>query len=139
MSLTLVRSYFRTRMNELNFKEWKDGFNFENIPSTLLNNSYHIESNQTKGEKLNQNDQVILSTVSIRLFKKGYKDPASAIDLTIQDQENILLEILNPQNRIGGGIKTIKYLGSNIEPLNTDNDNAIILKLDFECLITLGL
>lgn len=139
MSLSLIRAYFRQHMITLGFKEWKDAFNFENIPSTILNNSFHIESFSTRGVKLNQNDQEILSSIAIRLFKKGYRDPAQGVDLVIVDQESILLEILAHTNRIGGGIKTIKYIGSQIEQLNTDNDNAIMLKLDFECLITLGL
>jgi hypothetical protein len=63
MSLTSVRPYFRTHCNALGFTEWMDGFNIENIPSTLIDMAYHIGPPQTTGISNNQGDQVTEAAV----------------------------------------------------------------------------
>ena len=79
MSLSGARSYLRSRANSIGLKEWSGGFNFENIPSTLINRSYHIQSGTGSGVKLNQNDQEITFSQTVRIFIKGYKDVSTLL------------------------------------------------------------
>ena len=140
MSLTLVRSYFRTRMNSLNYKEWKDGFNIENIPSSLLNGSYHIlcgsiDVNETGPKHISFDYPIIL-----RLFLKGFRKPADAIDSGIEKGENIIKDIVSVTNRTS--ISCIKnVLCNNIEiiELSDTNDNSIIVEMNYTIKIIIEL
>jgi len=134
--LTQIRPYFRARLNGLSLREWKDGFNFENIPSTLLDKSYHIE--MPSGARLDAFDMSsndITQDVVVRVFFKGFRNPTDAIDAAVLKYEQILEEVLESENRIGVQIKNIFFNSSQILPLSDSNDNAVILEITFSCLI----
>lgn len=141
MSITSARSYFRARCNTLGFKEWKDGFNLDNIPSTILNRSYHITQGIISGVSLNQNDQVMDFPITVELFTKGYKDVASAIDSSIELTEDLIIECVKPANRLTQttGIKNIIFESATFDQLDNTNDNSIIAKLNFRVITILGL
>lgn len=133
MALTDVRAYFRTRMNALNYKEWRDGFNFENIPVSLLDGSYHITSGQIVGGDASQSGYEFLYPVTVRLFLKGYRKPIDAIEDSIEKGENIFNEVLKATNRLGTGATILNISNPTMEPLPLDasNDNAVILEMQF--------
>ncbi len=135
-----ARAFFRTKMNTLRFKEWKDGFNFENIPSGVLNNSYHIDANvgQRKGE-YGQLDQEFEQEVVIRLFKKGYKNPAEAIDDCLTSLDTIVEAVLDNEVRLGCNIKNIYLDNYLIRPIDLSNDNVAVLEITFSCLLIISL
>lgn len=135
-----VRPFFRTQMTGLGFKEWKDGFNFENIPSTLLDKSYHIEN--PSGDRVgsyDQRSQNFEQVVLIRVFFKGYRYPADAIDNAQAQLDNIVDQVLDPRIRIGVKIKNV-YLNSwQTLQLAKSNDNGAILEMEFRVLLIAGL
>jgi hypothetical protein len=134
--ITAIRPYFRARLNALGFREWKDGFNFENIPSTILDKSYHVEI--PRGSRLNAFDMSsndITQDVVVRVFFKGFRNPSEAIDLALLKYEQILQSVLASENRIGVDIKNIYFDSCQILPLSDSNDNAVILEITFSCLI----
>lgn len=134
MSLTIVRPFFRTVLDGQGYTEWTDGFNFENIPSTLLDLSYHIETVNCVGVRMNQLDQELELDVKISLFFKGYRDPAEAIDLSIQKVEDFIKEVLKPGFRVGqyaSGIKNIVFEGFALEPKDGTNDNLVKADVNF--------
>ncbi len=136
MSFSAVRSFFRTQMNGLKFKEWTDGFNFENIPSTTLHNAYHISSDSGQRRGIyNASDQSFEVNVTIRVFKKGYRNPAQAIDDCMSSIDAITTDILDSGTRLGEVIKNIYLDQYQILPLANSNDNSAILELTFVCLI----
>jgi hypothetical protein len=138
MSMTLVRPFIRGRMNALGFREWADGFNTSNIPSTLLDKSYHIQSNNFVTIGLNQHSQDLNMQVILRVFRKGFRDVASGIDTSINDSETIIKDLLAPSVRIGtAGFKNIVFNNLGLEPIES-NDNIIIASLDLNFLIVLG-
>lgn len=134
MSLTAVRSYFRTRMNGLGFSEWKDGFNFSNIPSNILDKTYHIASGTVTGRKHNQIDIEAEQTVTIRLFRKGFRDPAGGIDISISDGETIIKDCTKASNRLTGLLKNVVFDSMDVEAIDDSNDNKIVLTLNFTIL-----
>lgn len=138
--MTTIRPYVRARCNELNLREWKDGFAFDNIPRNLINRSYHIESNLVDGIKLNQNEQELSHIVNLRVFLKGYRDPASGIDDVILLSENVIKQMLDTSVRVAqtGGIKNVYFDGMVIEPIDEENDNFIISNMTFRFLSVLS-
>ncbi len=138
MALTDVRPYFRTRMVSLGFKEWPDGFNFENIPSNILDQVFHIQSDTITPDTTNMTNYDISSPVTLRLFIKGFRDPAQAIDNAISSYETILCDVLKPANRLGTLIQNVSPGSTSILPLSDNNDNAVILEMEFTARVFLN-
>ena len=130
--LSLVRVYFRTRMESLGYVEWRDGFNFENIPSTLLDRSFHIESGDVVPTASSHQVHEFSSPVTIRVYLKGFLDPVEAIDNAFDSADDIMMEILLPSNRIGLNVKDIVPTNISVKPLSDQNDNSVLLELSFE-------
>ena len=83
MSLTSVRDYFRTRLDGLGFTEWTDGFDFEYVPETIIDGSYHLTVGSLSLITSNHTVDDINYPIAIGLYLKGFRDPASAIDESI--------------------------------------------------------
>lgn len=137
MALTDVRPYFRTHLNALSLKEHPDGFNVENIASTILDNSYHLEIGTIATSASNQRDHIFAMPIKVRVFLKGYRDPANEIDAAIALSENIMAEVLKPSNRYGTDIKDIIPVSIVPTPLDESNDNSVILEMDFTANVIL--
>lgn len=131
MSMTEVRTYFRARLNALNYREHPDGFNFENIPQTILDRSYHLEIGLITGSTANQETHNFSYPLTIRIFLKGFRDPAAKIDDAIGQAEVILADVLKPSNRLGVTIKDVVPDTVQVIPLDGTNDNDMILQMDF--------
>ena len=133
MSLSAVRSYFRDRLNGLgeSLAEWPDGFNFSNIPESIQDRSYHIESGLITGAGQNQTALDATSSIVIRVFLLGYRDPASTIDEAISLGETILCDIINPVNANSVAVKDVNFDSMQALPLDGSNDNTVILEINF--------
>lgn len=130
--LTSVRPFFRTRLNGLGFSEWKDGFQSDNIPRSLLDGAYHIESGLVTPTAPNQQLSVFDSEVVVRVFFKGFRSPADAIDKALEKAEVILSDILQPDVKHSlTCIKDIRSEQITVEPLAATNDNSVILTMNF--------
>jgi hypothetical protein len=133
--LSQIRPFFRTRLLDLRYREWTDGFNFENIPSNILDKSFHISTpSGARRGAYDLQSQEIEQDVVIRVFLKGYRNPASAIDDALVRYDQILNTFLGP-DRLGCAIKNIYLQTMQILPLAPSNDNAVILEVSFTCLI----
>jgi len=131
MSISNVRSFYRTQLETLGFDEWTDGFNFENIPSTILDKSFHIDVEPSTGGVINQHAQNVDMPVIIRVFRKGFRDPSNGIDLALLDVETIICAILAPSVRLSSDIKNVVLEGFSVNPLADSNDNAIMVEINF--------
>lgn len=140
MSLTAARSYLRARAEAVGLREWKDGLNFSNIPSNLINKSFHIESGQAVGVKLNQHDQEINFSQTVRIFTKGFRDAASGIDSSIAMAEDYIKECVTVSNRVTQttGIKNVVFENVNFEAVDPSNDNLIVASLTFRIYTVLA-
>jgi hypothetical protein len=131
-----IRGYFRTKLDALNYREWEDGFNFENIPSTILDGSYHIEVGSITGGPANQVHHTFLMPITVRIFFKGYRTPGEAIDAALNEANLILDEILKPSNRLQtNGLKDVRPVSIQPVALQLSNDNAVILTMGFEAYL----
>lgn len=136
--LSEIRPYFRSHMDALNFKEHKDAFNYENIPSTIINKSYHLDTGTggRKGEYTNQSQDIEHDCV-VRVFFKGYRYPALAIDEAMTSYDTILARVLSAENRLQVGIKNIYLNDVSIKPYQASNDNLVLLEITFTCLMVI--
>lgn len=138
MSVTLVRPFYKNRLEILGFTQWTDGFNFQNIPSTILDKAFHVELNPAIGGAITQHVQNLTMPATIRVFRKGFRNVSEGIDLAMQDVENIICDILAPSVRLGSGIKNVVLDGFSVNPLDDSNDNAIMVELEFSNFLILS-
>lgn len=131
MSITSVIPFYRNRMEMLGFKEWEDAFNTEDIPSTILDKSFHIEVNPTTAGVTNQLVLNVSMPVTIKVFRKGFRDTAIGRDTALLDVQNIICDILLPSVRLGSEIKNVIFDGFSVNALADSNDNVVMTELNF--------
>lgn len=140
MSLQHVRPYFRNRAVEIwgSEKEWKEPFNVNNIPSTIIDGSFNVELLTGSGVKQNQTDLEIQFPVKVRYFKKGYRDPQAGLDLATAAADSYIRQALKHSTRlVGEGIKNVQLTAFDFVRLNESNDNLIMVEMDFTALVIL--
>lgn len=137
MTLNEVRGFLREHLNELGYREWKDAFAVDNIPSTIDDKSYHILSPAASGVQLNMRDQVIDFDQNVSIIRKGFRNPAEAVDRVVADVQTILCDLLAPENRVAGHLN-VKFGGFTIEPLNDENDNSVRATINLSVQVSLG-
>lgn len=132
MSFTAVRGYFRTRMTSLGHTEWTDALNFENIPESIQDRSFHIETGPTTGNSQNQTALDSNVDVTIRLFVKAFRDTSSGIDNAISLAQAAVCDIIKPSNaNVGPDIKDVQFLSMVFVPRGDSNDNTIMAEMNF--------
>jgi len=141
MSFDAVRPYFRARAESLDYDEWKDGFNFNNIPATQLDRSFHLGPVGADAVDLNQQDQTMIAQITVRLFFKGFRNSAQAIDAAASSTSAFIKDALCPANRltIGDDITNMRVLAVDVVPLDDSNDNAARADMLFGADVVLNL
>lgn len=137
MSLSNVRGYFRTHFKAASFTEWKDGFNRDDIPHSVINKSFHILNPTITQVNHNQLDLSLNETVECQFVLKGYRTPADAIDDAHTEIETLLKSTLGHENRTKStaGIKNVVLDNIDIEPYSEDNDNMVRVTMRFGVLV----
>lgn len=141
MSLDKVRDYFTTRALDLGFKKHYDGFAFDNIGSTVLDRTFHVEAFQLQGQGQNQTDQVFRCPVTVRLFFKGYQKVDDAIKTATIQGQAFVESALSSENRLGrtDGVKNITFDLIQVEPFAQSNDNFVVCRMEFSASVILGI
>lgn len=126
------KNYFHSILNANGFKEWKDGFNRDNIPKSTLDKSYFMSySINTVENGITMEDNI---NVTLETFFKGYRDPQTAIDNAMELMNTVRLEILDPEtiaSFVDVNLLGIDSVSQTPTPLNTSNDNSIIITTEF--------
>jgi hypothetical protein len=118
-------------MESLGYQEWPDGFNNENIPSTLLESVFHLESGDISSTASNHQVHEFNCPLTVRIYLKGFLSPVEAIDGAYEVAETILADILLPANRFQTCIKDVLPGVISTKPLTSANDNSVILEISF--------
>ena len=135
MSLELVRPYFRTRINLLNYTEWADGFGIDNIPETLLDRSYHILHGNITQRSRGGVDIVYVVPITVNVFYKGFRDVTTAIDQGMAGAEEIINSCIKKANYTNP-IKLVEFEGFTVEPYDeVSNDNTVKAVISFNAVI----
>jgi hypothetical protein len=131
VSIKSIRPFFAARLEAIGFREWRDGFVFENIPETILDKSFHVYLETISGSPIDQKDQSLTGLVVIRVFFRGYRDVTEAIDESISSTEAIVKEVCKVSNRTSEGLLNVVFDGVDYEPLTAQNDNSVLVTLRF--------
>ena len=137
MSLTNVRSYFRTRLDSLGYNEWTDGFEFEEIPETVLDRTYHLTVGTLSLNNANHTVNDINYPMTVRLYLKGFRDPATAIDESISEGETIICDLTKVTNANAVGVKDVQFVSLEPTPKDETNDNIVLLVMSFNARVVL--
>lgn len=138
MSMQDVRSYFRLRLNDLSLDEWTDAFNFENVPSTMLADRYHIDTKSFSTVRYSHDVLELESTVFIRSFIKGFRTLSSAYDDAVERAESIIKKCCKASDaKTKSGIKDVRFQAVEIDPIDASNDNVFLITNSFVCLVAL--
>jgi hypothetical protein len=139
MSFTEVRSYFRARCKAVGLTEHTDAFNNNNIPSTVIDKSFHLGAPAGSSRKLNQNDHEFDIGMELVVYFKGYRNPSEGLDRSIEVIETLVKEIEKPSNRLGVCLKNVVVQSVNWEALADSNDNSIRARVSCNVITSLGL
>lgn len=136
MSLVNVRQYFKDRLDGLGFREWPDGFAFDNIPETIIDHSYHVFLPSMGGFPINQTSQDVDSSVVVRIFLKGYRDASEAIEESIEQVECVLNDVLKVGNRTATLLNVV-FDSADFAPIKEDNETGVLVEMNFTARVIL--
>ena len=140
MSWTASRAYFKTIIEARNFALHPDAFDVENIPSTVLDKSYHLTFGPVTGLGLENCALDSSFPVVVRLFFKGLPaQPNDAVDRSILFSETFTKDLLKPTNRLTGLLKNVNLESVSFDQLSASNDHSVIATLIFNCRVWLEL
>lgn len=140
MALSAVRPYFRSVLGGLGFSEWDDAFNFDNIPDTIIDKSYHIGPVSSSNVTMQQRKLSYTASINIKVFFKGFRSPKDALDEAMIQGDNILAASLKPSTRNAGAtLKNVNFDSLEAVPMDISNDNVVRLEIGFTCDLLLPL
>jgi len=139
MSLTAVRPYFVARGKQVGLSEHLDAFNVENIASTVIDKSFHVEMGVGTGVRLNMTDQEIDQPVTVRIFRKGFRNAQQGLDLVIAESEKYIKAAVDQTKSLTGELKNVRLDTIVYESLAQSNDNIAVARVEFTALVILGL
>jgi hypothetical protein len=135
MSFSDLKPTIQSSMDGLGYVEWPDAFDFNNIPETIRDKSYHIEFGEIIGGSSNHQVHEFLFPIVLRVFLEGYRDISSARDDALVQVESIFGSILDPNNRLGECIKDIIPDSVLINSASESNKNDIIIQIGLSAKI----
>ena len=138
MSLSVIRGWFRERLEGLGFEEHEDGFNTDNIGEIDLDRVFHVSVRSILGGTINHTDQRTDSDVGLSVFIKGGRNANVALDDAILEVERIVKECCNIRNRTSDGLLNVIFERVSLEPRGLDNDNSVLMSFDFTAVVMLG-
>lgn len=140
MSFIDLRPYFEERMKavDCDLREWPDAFNAENIPSQILDKSWHVEFGPFNYTGTAHTCLHFDCPVQLRVFIKGYREPKEAVDSALKLANDVVKECCKPSNRLNQAhIKNVLPNLVDIRELAQANDNCAVLELTFDCEVVL--
>lgn len=138
MSIADVRPYFQTRMTSLALNEWQNPFDVDNIPENIIDNVYQVTVGPISQQSFNQSDLALNVPANLKLFVKAYREHMTAYDSAVALANSVLIEVLNPANRLTQtNIKTINLDSVSFDPLDPTNDNIIVVNMQFRTMVVI--
>ena len=142
MSLKPIRQYFKDRLSSLdtNYVEHTDAFNTDNIDGLNLDKAFHIfygSANTSALSHLTTKDTI---NVTVSIYSKGYIDPAEALDDAMDFANTFRIECIKPMYACTGEfIKNVVCNTIKASPINKENDNSILCRLEFSVTVIFGI
>ena len=140
MSFAALKPYFQDRMATVDpeLKEWEDAFNIENIPSNILDKSWHIAVGSANYTGTAHTCVHFSCPITLSVFFKGYRVPKEAVDSALVMADAIVKECVKPLNRLNqANIKNVLPSLVNVRELGQSNDNVAVLEISFSCEVVI--
>lgn len=140
MSISVVKPFISAQVNSLGFEEWEDAFGENNIPSTIIDRSYHQAVVSVLGSGINQETVEYTVVHSTKLFFKAFNQTDVSVDNAIGEAEEVLKKFLSVPDYTSAGLKGVFLDSIDIAPFdNEENDNIIVVTITlnikvFTCL-----
>lgn len=140
MSVKGIRTYARARLATLDFTEWTDGFNFENVPQTLLSTRYILRLNDGSGGKVSNDNQEISFPLVVESAIKPTGNPKNLIEQGFDRADSIVAAFMQASQRLTQtDFKNIVHASTSVVPLDGDsNDNGVRVLVGFNFLVIIG-
>jgi hypothetical protein len=138
MSLSDVRPYIRTRMNNLGYAEHTEPFDVDSIPDTLIDGSYQIEQGSISPVSHSMQALVLTVSTTIHVFNTNCINRSEGLDTAISGAQDIIKSMLKTTDRVTqDNIKDIILGTVSFDPFDAASDQIIetTIPLDFRVLI----
>jgi len=139
MSFTDLHPYFQERMKavDADFQEWEDAFNVENIPSTIIDKSWHFALQPMIFQTgRTQTCFKFSCPVKLSVMLKGYRTPKEAVDSGAYYAQAIVNECCKHSVRLNQPhIKNVLPNVIDMRQLSQSNDNIVVLEITFDCAV----
>lgn len=136
MSVVSIKPYLSSKLSTLGYTEWTDGFGEDNIPSTIIDRSFHQRFISADGVSVNQESFEMNIIHQIKIYYKGFNNPAEAIDQSLSESQSIIASCLNFKDYTDAGLTGLFLDGFTVEPFDeTLNDNLVVATLNFSVRI----
>lgn len=145
MSLKPIRQYFRDRLNSPTlgngeYVEHTDAFNTDNIDGLNLDKAFHIFYGSADTSALSHLTTKDTINARVSIFSKGYNDPLEALDDAMDFANKFRLLCMHPKYATQGEfIKNVVCTSIEASPINKDNDNSIVCRLQFRITVIFGI
>jgi hypothetical protein len=138
MSLESIKPYFEARISAQGLELWEDAFNYENIPSTKLDQVVHLFYDEGSFVSHNMAHLMMSVDVELRFFKKGYRTPMEARQAAIIGVDSMIKECCKISNsKVQPYIKNVEFSRFSLEMLDVSNDNVCQALLVFNVSVLL--
>lgn len=116
-------------MQTLGYTQWADPYNLD-IPNHLIDQVYHIETNNGVKITHNQLDLVYQIPVTVTVYKKGYRDVEQGYEAAITAHDAIIKALCVASSaKTQTYIKDVQPINFTLERLSESNDNIIKLSI----------
>jgi hypothetical protein len=126
-----IRTYFRDRLSG-HLNEWKDEFNVENVPRSMLEKVYHLGMEGVSFSDQNQHDLVVQCSVRLTFFKIGFRSTSDNADSVYQTAEELITVCTESKYALTGEqVKLVRFASLSVDRVSTSNDNIFVAEILF--------
>lgn len=138
MAIEEIRPFIKNKLEAIGLTEWMDGFPDDNIPSTLIDGSFHqVIGSAAAVDNSSKNISMSVPAV-VRVFSKAFRDPYTKISEAQVLGESCIKAICDPAMGRSGSITQIYFDSMEVVALDSvENDNMVVIELTFDCIVTL--
>jgi len=132
MSITLIKPYFTQQLNALGFTEWEDAFGEDNLPSTVIDRSYHQRIVSVSGTAVNQESLEYFIIHEIKVYFKSFNNTDLGVDAALLESESVIVKCCNLPEYSTAGLKGVFLDSLDVSPFdNNVNDNLMVATIQF--------
>jgi hypothetical protein len=134
-----VLTYARARLVALGYQEWKEAFNWKNVPKTISNAQFHVELGQGSASKLSIDNLETVIPFTVRVFIPPERDTLALRDRAALRVNTITAAFLLAANRLTQStLKNVGLESFRIDALDDSNDNGVIISVSFTAMVVLS-